>query len=101
MARSVISQGRKPSRSGKRAAVAWLADWFSQFDSDYDNEVVESLDWDDHVLVVTANRSKGRASGVPIAQQSAQLMTLRDGKIVRQEFFASRAEALQAAGLKE
>jgi ketosteroid isomerase-like protein len=87
--------------SGKRAAVAWLADWFSQFDPDYDNEVEESLDWNDQVLVVTANRSKGRASGVPIAQQTAQLMTLRDGKIVRQEFFNSRAEALEAAGLRE
>jgi ketosteroid isomerase-like protein len=52
-------------------------------------------------LVVTANRARGRAGGVPIARQTAQLMTLRDGKIVRQDFFASRAEALEAAGLTE
>ena len=87
--------------SGKRDAVAWLADWFSRFDADYRFEIEESLDWDDHVLVVTTNRGKGRASGVPISQQTAQLMTVRDGKIVRQEFFASRAEGLQAAGLRE
>ena len=87
--------------SGKRAAVAWLADWFSRFDPDYRFEIEESLDWDDRVLVVTTNRGKGRVSGVPISQQTAQLMTVRDGKIVRQDFFASRAEALEAAGLKE
>ncbi len=87
--------------SGKSAAVAWLADWFSRFHPDYRFEVEEALDWDDHVLVVTTNRGKGRASGVPISRQTAQLMTVRDGKIVRRDFFASRAEALDAAGLAE
>jgi ketosteroid isomerase-like protein len=84
--------------SGKSAAVAWLADWFSRFDRDYRFEIEESLDWDDHVLVVTTSRGTGRASGVPISRQTAQLITLRDGKIVQQDFFASRAEALEGAG---
>ena len=87
--------------SGKSAAVAWLADWFSRFDPNYRFEIEESLDWDDHVLVVTTNRGTGRASGVPISRQMAQLMTLRDGKIIQQDFFANRAEALEAAGLSE
>jgi len=87
--------------SGKRAAVAWLADWFSRFGPDYRFEIEESFDWDDRVLVVTTNRGTGRASGVPVSQQTAQLMTLRDGKIVQQDFFASRAEGLEAAGLSE
>jgi ketosteroid isomerase-like protein len=87
--------------SGKAGAVAWLADWFSRFDRDYRFEIEESFDWDDHVLVVTTNRGTGRTSGVPVSQQTAQLMTLRDGKIVQQDFFASRAEALEAAGLRE
>jgi ketosteroid isomerase-like protein len=38
---------------------------------------------------------------VPISRQTAQLITLRDGKIVQQDFFASRAEALEGAGLRE
>jgi ketosteroid isomerase-like protein len=87
--------------AGKSAAVAWLADWFSRFDRDYRFEIEESRDWDDHVLVVTTNRGTGRASGVPISRQTAQLMTLRDGKIVRQDFFADRGAALEAAGLSE
>jgi ketosteroid isomerase-like protein len=87
--------------SGKKAAIDWLTDWFSQFESDYRFEIEESRDWGDRVLVVTNHRAKGRASGVPISQQTTQVMTLRDGKIVRQDFFANRDEALQAAGLRE
>jgi ketosteroid isomerase-like protein len=87
--------------SGKKAAINWLTDWFSRFDPDYRMEVEESRDWGDRVLVVTNHRAKGRASGVPISEQTTQVMTLRDGKIIRQDFFASRDEALEAAGLRE
>jgi ketosteroid isomerase-like protein len=87
--------------SGKDAAVAWLADWFSRFDRDYRMEVEEARDWGDRVLVVTHHRATGRASGAPISQRTAQVMTLRGGKIVQQDFFASRKEALEAAGLRE
>jgi ketosteroid isomerase-like protein len=87
--------------SGKRAAVAWLADWFSRFDPSYRMEIEESHDWGDRVLAVTNHRAKGRTSGVPISQQTAEIITVSDGKIVRQEFFASRDEALEAAGLWE
>jgi ketosteroid isomerase-like protein len=64
-------------------------------------EIEESRDWGDRALVVTSHRARGRASGVPISQQTTQVMTLRDGKIVRQDFFPSRDEALEAAGLSE
>ena len=100
MARPAISRARKLSRGkappslGSRTGSAGSTPT-TRF------EVEEALDWDDHVLVVTTNRGKGRASGVPISRQTAQLMTVRDGKIVRQDFFASRAEALEAAGLSE
>ena len=87
--------------AGKETAVAFLADWFSRFDPDYRMELEESRDLGDRVLVVTTHRSKGRISGVPISQQTTQLMTLREGKIVRQDFFSDPAEALEAAGLSE
>jgi ketosteroid isomerase-like protein len=87
--------------SGKKAAIGWLTDWFSRFGADYRMEIEESRDWGDRVLVVTNHRASGRASGVPISQQTAQIMTMRDGKIVRQDFFGSRDEALEASGLSE
>ena len=84
--------------AGKETAVAWLGDWFSRFDPDYRMEIAESLDWGDRVLLVTTHHTKGRASGVPISEQTAQVMTLRDGRIVRQDFFDSREAAVDAAG---
>lgn len=85
---------------GKEAAVKWMVDWFSRF-RDYHFEIDEVQDWDDRVLAVTTHEAKGRTSGAPIRQQTAQVMTVRDGKIVRQDFFPSRDEALEAAGLSE
>jgi ketosteroid isomerase-like protein len=87
--------------SGKKAAVDWLADWFSRFDPDFRFEVEESCDLGDRVLVVTIHRAKGRASGVPISQTTANVIAVRDNKIVRHDFFDSREEALEAAGMRE
>ena len=50
---------------------------------------------------MTTHYAKGRASGAPIREQTAQVMTVRDGKITRQDFYADRDEALEAAGLSE
>ena len=87
--------------SGKDKAVKWLADWFSRFDSDYRMSVEETRDLGDRVLVVTHHRATGRISGVPISERTAQVMTLRHGRITRQDFYANREEALEAAGLPE
>jgi ketosteroid isomerase-like protein len=76
-----------------------VVDWFSRF-RDYRFEV-EAIAWGDRVVVVTTHEAKGRTSGVPIREQTAQVMTVRDCKIVRQDFFGERSEALEAAGLSE
>ena len=81
---------------GKPAAINWMVDWFSRF-RDYSFVIDETRDWGDRVFVATTHRAKGRTSGAPIRQQTAQVMTVRDGKIVRQDFFASPEEALEAA----
>ena len=86
---------------GKAAAVAWLADWFSRFDHDYRFEIDEVLDSGDRVVVVTTHRGRGRASGVPISEQTTQVLTIHERKIVRQDFFAARDEALEGAGIEE
>ena len=85
---------------GKTTALKWMVDWFSRF-RDYRFEIDEALDWGDRVLVVTTHDAKGRTSGAPIRQQTTQVVTVSAGKIVRQDFFSSKAEALEAAGLSE
>jgi ketosteroid isomerase-like protein len=87
--------------SGKKAAVDWLADWFSRFEPNYRVKVEESRELGNRVLVVTFHRAKGRASGVPISRRTANVVAVCDNKIVRHDFFDSREEALEAARMWE
>jgi ketosteroid isomerase-like protein len=50
-------------------------------------------------LVLERLRGSGKESGVPIDSPAANLITVRDGKIVRLQLFSHRDEARAAAGL--
>ncbi len=86
---------------GKKAVGEWFGDWFRTFDSDYRFEMEETRNWGDRVLVVVTHNTRGRASGVPVTLRGAWIFRLLGGKIVRFDAYADRAEALQAAGLRE
>jgi ketosteroid isomerase-like protein len=51
----------------------------------------------DQVAVVVSYRARGRASGVEIDGRESALFTLRDGKIVRYEWFHGPGDADEAA----
>jgi ketosteroid isomerase-like protein len=51
--------------------------------------------------VLTRYRGRGKGSGVPVDNEGAHVWALRDGKVVRLEIFADRADALAAAGLAD
>jgi hypothetical protein len=53
------------------------------------------------VLVFTRQSGRGRESGVPIEIHFFQLFTIRDGRARHIELFRHRADALEAAGLRE
>ena len=55
----------------------------------------------DRVLVLSRQTAHGKHSGVPIEHELGDLFTLRDGKIVRYDSYWNRADALEAAGLRE
>jgi ketosteroid isomerase-like protein len=57
--------------------------------------------WGDRVLVLTRQSARGRESGVPIVIHFFQLWTIREGRVREIEFFRHRADALEAAGLRE
>jgi hypothetical protein len=46
-------------------------------------------------------RLSGRTNELEIDEMRSSLLTLRDGKVVRIEPFASKDDALEAAGLRE
>jgi ketosteroid isomerase-like protein len=67
----------------------------------YVPEVEEAVDLDDHVLVVLRMSGRGSQSGVSVTQQGAVLFSFDGSRLVSGKSFASRAEALEAAGLRE
>jgi ketosteroid isomerase-like protein len=62
-------------------------------------EVVEAPG--DRVLVSISQRGRGRESGVPIEIHFFEVFTIRDRKVRKIEFFRHRADALDAASLRE
>jgi ketosteroid isomerase-like protein len=65
-------------------------------------EPEEFLDAGDHVPVRLRYRGRGMASGVEVDQEVfSQVITFREGRMVRVEHFTSWDEALKAAGLQE
>jgi ketosteroid isomerase-like protein len=57
---------------------------------------------DGRVLVLDRQLARGRSTGIPVEHEMAAIFTLNTGgKIVRFHAFWDRAEALEAAGLRE
>jgi ketosteroid isomerase-like protein len=55
----------------------------------------------DKVLVHQRSDLRGRTSGPEVELNYWVVVTFREGRIVRDQWFADRAEALEAAGLSE
>ena len=60
----------------------------------------EFIDSGDHVVVPNRGHAWGR-DGIEVAARSVALVTLRDGRIVGWTLYQEKAEALEAAGLRE
>jgi ketosteroid isomerase-like protein len=56
---------------------------------------------DERVLAFVPATAEGKGSGVPVENRTAHLFTIRDGVFARWKVYADRAEALEAAGLRE
>jgi ketosteroid isomerase-like protein len=84
---------------GKEALRASIADWIDTFE-EFLFEPLELIDAGGDT-VVAMERFGGRAkrSGVETDQTCAVVFVIRDGRIVRCHEYASREEALEAAGL--
>jgi ketosteroid isomerase-like protein len=62
---------------------------------------ITELESPDRLLVNTHVAATGAGSGVPVEFDRYDVITMRNGKIIRSEIFLNRAQALEAAGLKE
>jgi ketosteroid isomerase-like protein len=61
----------------------------------------ELIDTGDELVIFVHEVARGRESGMIVETDTATVNTLRDGMIVRVRNFMDRAEALEAAGLRQ
>jgi ketosteroid isomerase-like protein len=87
-----------------RGAPAFIA-FSEQYRDGWANLTQESLELVEapggRVLALIRQSGQGRESGVPIVVHFFEVLTIRDGKVRKVEYFRHRAEALEAAGLRE
>jgi ketosteroid isomerase-like protein len=78
----------------------YIDDLFSAF-PDWHPQILHTTDHGDKVLAEIRMAGRGVGSGLAIEQTVWQVTTFREGKMVGFHGYGSRAEALEAAGLRE
>ena len=85
---------------GLEGLFRWQADWESSWESwRWDPE--EFIEAGERVVAVLRVHATGRQSGVDVERVDGAVWTLREGRCVRLDYYGSREEALEAAGLRE
>jgi ketosteroid isomerase-like protein len=85
---------------GPSGFVRWVRDWASAW-ADFSFEPEELIDAGDRVVVVARLKATGRSSGVELERRDGMVFELREGLVVRVDYFNSRRQALEAVGLGE
>ena len=76
----------------------WLEDWDAAW-SEYTMEPQEFIDGGARVVAFILQRTVGEGSGLALEREDAMVFEIRDGLIVRLDYYNSREQALRAAGL--
>jgi ketosteroid isomerase-like protein len=92
-----MDQGEYRGHAGYRR---WLEDWAAAW-SEFSMDPEEFIDVGERVVVVFLMKATGVSSGVEVERQDAMVFTLRDGTVVRLDYYNNRTEAFKAVGLAE
>jgi ketosteroid isomerase-like protein len=83
---------------GVRSYIAQVYEAFEE----YRTEVEDLLDAGDKVITLAIEHARGRRSGARVeARRTAHVWTMRENKAIRLDLYLDRAQALEAAGLRE
>jgi ketosteroid isomerase-like protein len=86
---------------GRQGVRQRLEEWLQSFD-EYRYDVRQIIDCGgDEVLVEASEVGRGIKSGAEVRTTNYELLTIRDGMIVRIREFYDEGDALEAAGLSE
>jgi ketosteroid isomerase-like protein len=83
---------------GHAGFLRWIDDWDAM---EWTLEPEEFVDAGERVVVLARLSARGRASGVSLVRRDGMVWTLRNGKVVRLDYFNNPGDALEAAGLRE
>jgi ketosteroid isomerase-like protein len=83
---------------GHEGYADWLAHWGEAW-SDFSVQAERWIDAGDKVVLVLQLTAKGRGSGVEVKRRDAMVLTIRNRKSTRIDYYNNEGQALQAAGL--
>ena len=83
-------------REGFLEAVEQFAGGFD----DFGVHIEEIFDHGDQVIIYNRTVGRGRGSGATVEERRASVWTLRNGSIVRVQWFGTQSEARKAVGLE-
>jgi ketosteroid isomerase-like protein len=83
---------------GHAGYASWLAGWGEAW-SDFSVDAERWIDAGDKVVFVFQLTAKGKGSGIEVKRRDAMVLTIRDDKAVRVDYYNNESEALEAAGL--
>ncbi len=92
--------GAETVRGREAVRRLFTRDLFEGFDR-FLAEPLSFEDLGDFVLVMVRYTGRGESSGIEMDQRFATLFELRDGKTLTMRDYSTRAEALEAAGLRK
>ena len=95
--------------SGKAQVVARGLDQISKVIEAEDNEIWDQHRWEiqevidagDRVVVLQREYQRGKGSGVELVIDTATILDLRDGRVVRMQGYVNQADALATVGLSD
>jgi hypothetical protein len=101
-ARQLVEAGLvQPCYRGPEGYRKYVAGWTEVWgESDY-LERVEVIDMGDRIVLLADAPMRAQASGVPLTEAYALVLTLKGGRVVRIQEYFDHAEALEAVGLSE
>jgi ketosteroid isomerase-like protein len=85
---------------GRKAVIDYTRPYWGTWD-DYHLDAEELFDAGSSVVGVVRERGRGKGGGVPFDRRWAQVWTFSRGRIIRWEHYSDKADALEAAGLRE
>jgi ketosteroid isomerase-like protein len=85
---------------GPEAVRGFLRQWAEAFDG-FGFEAEEAIDAGDHVVVRLHQWGRGKETGAHVESRTWQVFTFRGGKVIHCRGYATKPEALEAAGLSE